>query len=507
MPDAAPLLALKGLVYPKRGAALFDGLDLKIRAGERIVIFGDSGAGKSTLLDLIAAAPRRTYRGTLELDRSHTAVVTQDGALIDYLDVMQNLQVVRRHHRVARTTDPADLLERLNIPRELHRRPVHALSGGERRRVAIARALLRQPNLLLFDEPDTGLDLNNLADLAATIVETAQVPGRAVVVTTHDPYFAASVASRVYLLRGGRLALLHDWSHAPADPRQTDLVDTRRLEIEDRLRALSGLARNRPQMRARRGLPLPVQLAGSAGRYLAGLVSIRSPRDYVGNFLRTFNLSFLTGTLFFLLVGAMLGATTIAVIEFLRSNAFGGVVSRLITPEFLLGVLSGGYVMFLAPAIGAVMFVARSGSIITGWLGTLELSRQIHALRLLGVDPDGYLRGPVALGLIAGYLCTALVFGFGMWGGSWYISRHVYGIVNAADLLVIPAGMAEQARLVWKLVLYSFFISFITTGVGMAPKDSSERVARHTTKAIIYSTVLISITELVIALKFYPVPV
>lgn len=507
MSDAAPLLALKGIAYPARGAALFEGLDLKVHAGERVVILGDSGAGKSTLLDLIAAAPRRSYRGGLEVDRSHTAVVTQDGALIDYLDVMQNLHVVRRHHRAARTADPAQLLERLNIPTALHKRPVHALSGGERRRVAIARALLRQPNLLLFDEPDTGLDINNVADLAAAVVQTAQEPGRAAIITTHDPYFAASVASRVYLLRDGRLTLLHDFSHAPADPRQTDLVETRRLEIEARLRGLAGMAGKRPEMRFGRRLPLPVQLLGSLGNYLAGFVSLRSPLDYFANFLRTFNLSFLTGALFYLLVGAMLGATTIAVIESLRMRALGGFVARLVTPEFLFGVLSGGYILFLAPAIGAVLFVARSGSIITGWLGTLELSRQIHALQLLGVNPDGYLRGPVALGLIAGYLATELIFGLGMWGGSYYISRYVYGIGNAADLLVVPAGMAEQARLAWKLPMYAFFISFVATGVGMAPKDSSERVARHTTKAIIYSTVLISITELIIALKFYPAPV
>jgi ABC-type nitrate/sulfonate/bicarbonate transport system ATPase subunit/ABC-type transporter Mla maintaining outer membrane lipid asymmetry permease subunit MlaE len=505
--SAAPLLALNGLVYPARGAALFDGLDLKVHAGERVVILGDSGAGKSTLLDLIADAPRRAYRGDLQVDRAHTAVLTQDGALIDYLDVLGNLQLVRRHHRAARATDPARLLEQLNIPAALHRRPVHALSGGERRRVAIARALLRQPNLLLFDEPDTGLDINNITELAAAIVETVQAPGRGAIVTTHDPYFAASVASRVYLLRDGRLTLLHDWSHAPADPRQTDLVETRRLELETRLRALAGMAGKRPEMHARHHGPLAVTLAGSLGRYLAGFVSLRSPRDYLANVLRTFHLSFLSGALFYLLVGAMLGATTIAVIESLRTRALGGFVARLVTPEFLLGVLSGGYILFLAPAIGAVLFVARSGSIITGWLGTLELGRQIRALKLLGINPDGYLRGPVAMGLIAGFLATLAVFGAGMWFGSWYISSQVHGIANAAELLVFPPGMVEQSRLSWKLALYSFYISFVATGIGMAPKDSSERVARHITKSITYSTVLISITELVIALRFYPMPV
>jgi phospholipid/cholesterol/gamma-HCH transport system permease protein len=217
-------------------------------------------------------------------------------------------------------------------------------------------------------------------------------------------------------------------------------------------------------------------------------------------FSRNIYIAFISGALFFVLVGGMLGATTIAVVKVLTDNALGGFLKYVLTPKVILKIINGSYIVYLVPAIGAVLFVARSGSIITSWLGVLVLGRQTKALKSLGVSPDRYLRAPVILSLWLAYLGAALVFGIGMWFGSVTTAEYLFDVADAADLLRFPQALIWESRLHYKIALYSVFLTFFITGFGLAPKISTETVAMHTTKAIIYTTVAISITELLFAL-------
>lgn len=493
------LLDLQDVRYGAADGRLLDGIDLRVYGGECVAIVGASGMGKSTLLDVIVEPRGHRSQGIIELDRKHTALLTQDGSLLDHLSVIENLRLVQRFGGREASPDPGALLESLNINTPLHRQPVNSLSGGERRRVAIARALMRRPRMLLFDEPDTGLDPGNIRELARAIHELQLQQGCGVVVVTHNPWFAALVAQRVYELFSGKLITVSAWPEL-VDVDDLTAVDARRRELEAHLH--QDLERPAaPVRRKPRRSFAPVELLRSVIPYLKSILPVtRSYRDYLSVFSRTFYIAFITGALFFLLVGGMLGATTIAVVKVLTDNALGGFLKYVLTPKVILKIINGSYIVYLVPAIGAVLFVARSGSIMTSWLGVLVLGKQTKALKSLGVSPDRYLRAPVILSLWLAYFGAALVFGIGMWIGSVTTAEYLFDVGNAADLLRFPQALIWESWLHYKIAIYSVFLTFFVTGFGLAPKTSTETVAMHTTKAIIYTTVAVSITELLFAL-------
>ncbi len=493
------LLDLHDLCYGAADARLLDGIDLQVLAGECVAIVGASGMGKSTLLDAVMDPRGHPSQGNIELDREHTALLTQDGSLLDHLSVIENLRLVRRFNARKRSPDSGALLQSLNIDTPLHDQPVNSLSGGERRRVAIARALMRRPQLLMFDEPDTGLDPGNIRELARAIRGLQEEQGCGVVIVTHNPWFAALVAQRVYELLAGKLATVSAWPE-PVDIDDLAAVDARRGELEAHLHQDLERPAAPARRRSRRSFA-PLELVRAVIPYLTSVFPItRSYRDYLRVFGRTLYIAFITGALFFLLVGGMLGATTIAVVKVLADNALGGFLKYVLTPKVILKIINGSYIVYLVPAIGAVLFVARSGSIMTSWLGVLVLGKQTKALKSLGVDPDRYLRAPVILSLWLAYLGAALVFGIGMWVGSVTTAEYLFDVGNAADLLRFPQALIWDSRLHYKIAIYSILLTFFITSFGMAPKTSTETVAIHTTKAIIYTTVAISITELLFAL-------
>jgi len=77
------------------------------------------------------------------------------------------------------------------------------------------------------------------------------------------------------------------------------------------------------------------------------------------------------------------------------------------------------YIAYFTPAIGVILFIARSGSIMTSWLGALSFDKQLPALDSLGVNPNLYLSSPIFLSLVVSYVLTVFVFGVGMWIGSF----------------------------------------------------------------------------------------
>jgi len=220
--DEPPEIQLTGLKKSFGPKVVLDGLDLSIARGASIVVLGKSGAGKSVLLkhligllepdmgtvavrgeDLWAASRSRRYEV-----RRRFGMAFQDGALFDSMTVGGNVAFpLRRHTRMT----PAEVRERvaecLALVR-LHgieeRRPAE-LSGGMRRRVGFARAIALKPEVLLFDEPTTGLDPITADVLTRVIVRMRDTLMPTMVTITHDLRVAFAVAERVALLDGGRI--------------------------------------------------------------------------------------------------------------------------------------------------------------------------------------------------------------------------------------------------------------------------------------------------------------
>jgi ABC-type lipoprotein export system ATPase subunit len=182
---------------------------------------GASGSGKSTLLNLLAALDRPT-EGSIETPEGDLALLSsrelalwrarsvgmvfQTFNLIPHRSALQNVELgllfggAARRDRLARSID---ILGRLGLADRLHHRPAD-LSGGEQQRVALARALVKNPRILLADEPTGNLDEENAATTARLLAELNRT-GVTIVLVTHDPELAREDVDRTVRLHFGRV--------------------------------------------------------------------------------------------------------------------------------------------------------------------------------------------------------------------------------------------------------------------------------------------------------------
>lgn len=493
------MLTISGLDFAYGKTRLFESLALHVSAGEHVVIVGDSGGGKSTLLSLIADGGRSAIK--LE-PQARSTMVLQEGALLDHLNVIDNLRLVARYCKTPLSESQITrTLAQLNIDQGLHTARISQLSGGQLRRVAIARALLTSPDLVLFDEPDAGLDIVNLAKLAETVNVLSLEQGKACMTVSHNPLYIAQVANKVFRLQGGKLHLIADWPALPVDQQQHQ---SRQLMLQQQLGivldpalGLSVGSATKPKT----DWPVLNWLAGAA-KTLISLPHIpSSPRDEIQIAAYGVYLSFITGILFFALVGLMLGSTTIAVVRMLADNSLTGFVSIFVKPETLINLMGGRYALYLAPAIGGMLFAARSGSIMSNWLGEMVRGKQARALGLLGVPPAQYLRAPSAMAIFVSMFATIVWFTYCVWLGGVIATTHLFEIPNAAEVMSLSRYEIQRSLFWSKAVIYSAVVALTVVSLGLSPKKTAHQVNIHTTKTIIYSTLCIAFAELVIILS------
>lgn len=202
---------------------VLEDVDFEIDAGEIVVLRGPSGSGKTTLLGVAGtmllpttgevwiggeATSRLRDEQRAEVRRKNVGFVFQDVQLVDGMSALDNVLLPCVPDGIAqRDRDAASkLLERFDVGAVAHT-DVRRLSGGEKQRVALARALLRDPKLLLFDEPTSHLDEDRAKDFHASVRELA-AEGRAVLLATHDARVAEQVgAKRTLHLVSGRLSV------------------------------------------------------------------------------------------------------------------------------------------------------------------------------------------------------------------------------------------------------------------------------------------------------------
>jgi phospholipid/cholesterol/gamma-HCH transport system ATP-binding protein len=202
---------------------VLDGLSLDVRRGETTVILGPSGTGKSVLLKHIVGLVRPDA-GSVWFDgsridklserrfawvRRRVGFLFQQSALFDSMTVAENLEFPLREHttldREARMEKVEAALERVDLAGIEAQYPAQ-LSGGQRKRVALARAIILEPELILYDEPTTGLDPIRAAEIDRLIVRLKTDLGVSGLVVTHDLTSAERVGDRIILLHKGRVA-------------------------------------------------------------------------------------------------------------------------------------------------------------------------------------------------------------------------------------------------------------------------------------------------------------
>ncbi len=211
-------------------------VNLDIRRGETIVIIGQSGGGKSVILKHMIGL-LQPDGGEVKVDgvtistnkffdtktiREKMGMLFQNGALFDSMNAGENIAfALREHHRhLSEEQVQAEVTEKLQM---IHLKPEFRwkmpseLSGGMRKRLALARAIALKPQILLYDEPTTGLDPVTSDVINDLIIDMQQKLGVTSVVVTHDMASAYKVADRIAMLYEGRIIA----SGTPAEIRET----------------------------------------------------------------------------------------------------------------------------------------------------------------------------------------------------------------------------------------------------------------------------------------------
>jgi len=225
-PPAPVVLEAKDLakIYGEGSTAVraLDGASLEVRKGEIVAIMGPSGSGKSTMLHLLGAletpSSGQISLGGLRYDglddggltrirRDRIGFVFQFFNLLPSLSAEENVllpALIAGETGDGGRSRSRELLDMVGLAARADHLPSE-MSGGEQQRVSIARALLREPELILADEPTGNLDSRSSGEVLALLRRLSESDGQTVVMVTHDPG-AAAIADRVVFLRDGQVA-------------------------------------------------------------------------------------------------------------------------------------------------------------------------------------------------------------------------------------------------------------------------------------------------------------
>lgn len=252
MPEA--LYQIRGLTKRYGSKLVLDDLSFDIQRGECFVILGRSGTGKSVALRQLNGL-EKPEAGSVVFDgtdltqleerelfpiRRRIAMLFQSGALFDSMNVLDNVAFPLREHKKKEMAEP-EIAETVRHKlalvglKDVERKMPSDLSGGMKKRVALARSLALDPEVVLFDEPTTGLDPITSATIGKLINAIQKELGVTAVVVTHDIALARRVGDRIALLADGSFCFVGDWREADSskDPRLADFLTGREEDIEN----------------------------------------------------------------------------------------------------------------------------------------------------------------------------------------------------------------------------------------------------------------------------------
>jgi heme exporter protein A len=212
-----PIISVRGLTRTFNDFLALRGIDLDITAGERVAVLGPNGAGKTTLLKVLSSSitsssgevtiKSHRLKDKNPEGRRFVGVVSHQTFLYQELTAYENFTFYCRMYDVPdREQRIKDIVDKVGMTPRLHDR-VSTLSRGMQQRLSIGRSLLHKPEILLLDEPDTGLDWHSLSSLW-DIINNEDGINRTIIFTTHNLNRGCTLSNRVIIMNKGKI--VHD---------------------------------------------------------------------------------------------------------------------------------------------------------------------------------------------------------------------------------------------------------------------------------------------------------
>ncbi len=491
-------VAFEGFRLAFRGSegdhVILDDVTMTLKSGGFYLMVGESGSGKSSLLGLITGLweerePAPKIRGSLEVLgksvvkrgyprelRGRVQAVLQEDGLLDELSPRQNVELGLR---VAGRSKKLSLALLSQAGMEHPPTSVSQLSGGQRKRVAVARALAGDPELLIFDEPTAGLDVDSARQMAELLSTTHDKESdRTTIVISHDLQAFRGLANQVLLL----------------DPEKKTIIQMDAAELGD------AVPRSAVAKKGRSGPPpiygvqrILLELAGFVHTFTTAIT--RLPPVYPGIVTKTATRFILESVLFVVVGCATIGG--LATFFSLRNNPLEGAFSG--------AVITGcGKVLVavLVPLMASFFFTARIAAGAAARLGTMKRTSQVSALRLMGIRPADYLLTPLVWGIgVALPIATAAGI-IGACLASMVAAKLVTGISTFgwAKMFFAQVELEDARYGILKTLLSGFLVAVQTYYLAMGPKRSGQDVGHAVNRSIVVGIFSVLVVHAVLTL-------
>lgn len=206
MPSLLGRVQLSGFSRGFQGNNVLDAIDLDIPSGQFVALLGESGCGKTTLLRALAGLDAHAQSAGVARVQGNVSVLFQDSRLLPWLSVIDNLTLGLTHGQA--TAAAQALLNDVGLGDKAQAWPA-TLSGGQKQRAALARSLLREPHVLLADEPFGALDALTRMRMHLLLRRLVERVRPTVILVTHDVDESLLLADRILVLKDGKIAQDH----------------------------------------------------------------------------------------------------------------------------------------------------------------------------------------------------------------------------------------------------------------------------------------------------------
>ena len=206
LPSQLGSVQLSGFSRGFQGKNVLDAIDLDIPSGQFVALLGESGCGKTTLLRALAGLDAHAQSSGVAWVQGNVSVLFQDSRLLPWLSVIDNLTLGLTHGQA--TAAAQALLNDVGLGDKAQAWPA-TLSGGQKQRAALARSLLREPHVLLADEPFGALDALTRMRMHLLLRRLVERVRPTVILVTHDVDESLLLADRILVLKDGKIAQDH----------------------------------------------------------------------------------------------------------------------------------------------------------------------------------------------------------------------------------------------------------------------------------------------------------